>query len=171
MPHPGSAEAIISAMRERGLSLAVAESLTGGDVCARLIDIPGASEVVRGGVVAYSNEVKAHLLGVDRQELDTLGAVTESVAISMATGVKSAIEADRVADFGLATTGVAGPDPDPTTGQPAGLVFIAVSGPGGKVWTERLGLVGDRSQIRSASVSLALGLLERALELPPGGSL
>jgi len=157
-------------MRERGLSLAVAESLTGGDVCARLIDVPGASDVVRGGVVAYTNEVKAHLLGVDAQELDTLGAVTESVAVAMATGVKSSLEADRVADFGLSTTGVAGPDPDPTTGQPAGLVFLAVSGPDGKVWTERLGLVGDRAQIRSASVAFALGLLERALELPPRGT-
>jgi nicotinamide-nucleotide amidase len=171
MPHPGSASAVIAELRHRGHSIAVAESITGGDLCARLIDVPGASDVVLGGVVAYSTATKSHLLGVDAQELATMGPVTEAVAVAMATGVKSALEADSVSDFGVATTGVAGPDPDPATGQPAGLVFIAVSGPGGKVWTERLGLMGDRTQIRQATVALALGLLERALELPPSGQL
>ena len=153
-------------MRERGLSLAVAESLTGGDVCARLVDIPGASEVVRGGVVAYSNAVKARLLGVDAGELERDGAVTESVAVAMANGVKSALgPAATGADFGLATTGVAGPDPDPATGEPAGLVFLAVSGPNEKVWTKRLQLDGGRSEVRHASVLEALWLLERALDL------
>jgi nicotinamide-nucleotide amidase len=153
-------------MRERGLSLAVAESLTGGDVCARLIDIPGASAVVHGGVVAYSNAVKASLLGVDAHDLDSRGPVTESVAVAMAVGVKSALGVGAQADFGLATTGVAGPDPDPTTGEAAGLVFLAVSGPDDTVWTQRLELEGDRSEIRRASVAAALELVEQALDVP-----
>ena len=163
MPHPGSAQAVIAALAKRGQTLAVAESLTGGALAAHVVGVPGASEVFMGGVVAYRNEVKSHLLGVDRQELDTLGPVTEAVAIAMAQGVRTALGGSAEATFGVATTGVAGPDPDPQTGQPPGLVFIAVAGPDGQVWSERLGLVGDRSQIREATVALALGLVEDAL--------
>ena len=163
MPHPGSAPAVIAELFKRGQTLAVAESLTGGALAAALVEVPGASDVFRGGIVAYQNEVKSHLLGVDRQELDTLGPVTESVAIAMAQGARTALESGTESNFGVATTGVAGPDPDPQTGQPPGLVFIAVAGPEGQVWSERLGLVGDRSQIREATVALALGLLEDAL--------
>ena len=163
MPHPGSAQAVIAALAQRGDTLAVAESLTGGALAAAVVGVPGASDVFVGGVAAYQNEVKSHLLGVDRQELEALGPVTESVAIAMAQGVRTALQADGHATFGVATTGVAGPDPDPQTGQPPGLVFIAVAGPDGQVWSERLGLVGDRSQIREATVALALGLLEDAL--------
>lgn len=163
MPHPGSAQAVITELVKRGQTLAVAESLSGGALTAALVGVPGASAVLMGGVVAYQNEVKSHLLGVDSQELDTLGPVTESVAIAMAEGVRTALEGSAEATFGVATTGVAGPDPDPQTGQPPGLVFIAVAGPDGQVWSERLGLVGDRSQIREATVALALGLLEDAL--------
>ena len=163
MPHPGSAQAVISHLADRGHTLAVAESLTGGALASHLVAVAGASKVFVGGVVAYSNEVKSHLLGVDREELATLGPVTEPVAIAMARGVRTALEGSGEATYGVATTGVAGPDPDPQTGQPPGLVFIAVAGPGGKVWSERLGLVGDRSQIREATVALAVGLLEDAL--------
>ena len=163
MPHPGSAQAVITELADRGQTLAVAESLTGGALAAHLVAVPGASKVVVGGVVAYSNEVKCNLLGVDRQELATLGPVTEAVAIAMAQGVRTALESTGEATYGVATTGVAGPDPDPQTGQPPGLVFIAVAGPKGQVWSERLGLVGDRSQIREATVALAVGLLEDAL--------
>jgi nicotinamide-nucleotide amidase len=163
MPHPGSAQAVITELVKRGHTLAVAESLSGGALTAALVGVPGASAVLMGGVVAYQNEVKSHLLGVDSQDLDALGPVTESVAIAMAQGARTALEASAEATFGVATTGVAGPDPDPQTGQPPGLVFIAVAGSDGQVWSERLGLVGDRSQIREATVALALGLLEDAL--------
>lgn len=163
MPHPGSAQAVITELVKRGQTLAVAESLSGGALTAALVGVPGASAVLMGGVVAYQNEVKSHLLGVDSQELDALGPVTEAVAISMARGVRTALGTATEATFGVATTGVAGPDPDPQTGQPPGLVFIAVAGPDGQMWSERLGLVGDRSQIREATVALALGLLEDAL--------
>lgn len=166
MPHPGSAERVIRALTARGSTLAIAESLTGGDLCSRLIGIPGASRVIRGAIVAYQNEVKSYLLGVDAEKLSRTGAVTEEVAIQMAAGVRFGLE-DAVADFGVATTGVAGPDPDPDTGAPPGLVFIAVVGPGGEQWSERLGLLGDRQQIREASVQLALGLIEDALGLSP----
>jgi len=167
MPHPGSAQAVITELAHRGETLAVAESLTGGALASHLVAVAGASKVFVGGVVAYSNEVKSHLLGVDREELATLGPVTEPVAIAMARGVRTALEGSGEATYGVATTGVAGPDPDPQTGQSPGLVFIAVAGPGGKVWSERLGLVGDRSQIREATVALAVGLLEDALGISP----
>lgn len=161
-PQPGHAGPVIQALAARGESIAVAESLTGGALCSALVAIPGASAVVRGGVVAYQNSVKEHLLGVDAQELETLGAVTEQVALQMARGVRTALEWG-VADWGVATTGVAGPDPDPISGAPAGIVFLAVVGPDGRQWSERLGLVGAREDIRQASVAYALGLLERAL--------
>ena len=163
MPHPGSAQEVITELAHRGQTLAVAESLTGGALAAQIVSVPGASQVLMGAVVAYSNEVKSHLLGVDREELATLGPVTEPVAIAMAQGVRTALASSGEATYGVATTGVAGPDPDPQTGQPPGLVFIAVAGPDGKVWSERVGLVGDRSQIREATVALAVGLLEDAL--------
>jgi len=163
MPHPGSAQAVISHLADRGHTLAVAESLTGGALASHLVAVAGASKVFVGGVVAYSNEVKSHLLGVDREELATLGPVTEEVAIAMAQGVRTVLGSSGETTYGVATTGVAGPDPDPQTGQPPGLVFIAVAGPDGKVWSERVGLVGDRSQIREATVALAVGLLEDAL--------
>jgi len=163
MPHPGSAQAVISHLADRGHTLAVAESLTGGALASHLVAVAGASKVFVGGVVAYSNEVKSHLLGVDREELATLGPVTEPVAIAMAQGVRTALGSSGETTYGVATTGVAGPDPDPQTGQPPGLAFIAVAGPDGQVWSERLGLVGDRSQIREATVALAVGLLEDAL--------
>ena len=161
-PQPGHAGPVIQALAARGETIAVAESLTGGALCSALVAIPGASSVVRGAVVAYHNSVKQHLLGVDAQELSTLGPVTEQVALQMARGVRSALELGG-ADWGVATTGVAGPDPDPISEAPAGIVFIAVVGPDGRQWSERLGLVGAREDIRQASVAYALGLLERAL--------
>ncbi|MEV6741586.1 CinA family protein [Streptomyces sp. NPDC051104] len=144
----------------RGETLAVAESLTGGLVAAELTAVPGASAVFRGSVTAYATDLKRDLLGVDGTLLDTRGAVDPQVAGQMATGVRKALGAD----WGLATTGVAGPDPQ--DGQPVGTVFVAVAGPFEEVSDElggekvaSLRLNGDRAEIRMESVRSVLALL------------
>jgi nicotinamide-nucleotide amidase len=143
---------IIGLLTARGRTLAVAESLTGGLVCAALTAIPGASAVFRGGVVAYATEVKATLLSVPSDLLDRHGAVHPSVAAAMAEGARRRVGAA----VGAATTGVAGPEPQ--DGQPVGTVYIAVSSAGGTT-ARHLALSGDRQQIRLATVERCLGLL------------
>jgi nicotinamide-nucleotide amidase len=150
------ADAVIALLRELDLSVGTAESLTGGLVCGALTDVPGASTVVRGGVVAYASEVKADVLGVDRDLLAREGAVCEPVAAQLADGIRRVLGCA----VGVSTTGVAGPDP--ADGQPVGTVFVGVSGPRGLL-VERLALTGDRAEIRAASVLAVLTLLERAL--------
>jgi nicotinamide-nucleotide amidase len=151
------ADAVIALLRELDLSVGTAESLTGGLVCGALTDVPGASTVVRGGVVAYASEVKADVLGVDRDLLAREGAVCEPVAAQLADGIRRVLGCA----VGVSTTGVAGPDP--ADGQPVGTVFVGVSGPWG-ILVERLALTGGRAEIRAASVLAVLTLLERALE-------
>lgn len=149
-------ETVIALLRESGLTIAAAESLTGGLVCAELIDVPGASDVVRGGVVAYAPELKHTLLGVDDAYLLAHGTVDAGTAEQMAAGVRHSCGSD----LGVATTGVAGPDP--SEGNPAGTVYIACSDAGGTV-SERLSLSGSRQQIRAATVAAALDLVGRRL--------
>ena len=164
MPSKGDATWIVSELARRGHTLATAESLTGGLVAAHIVDVPGASKVFVGGVVSYHSDVKAHLLGVDQMELDTLGAVSEGVAIQMATGARGALLPRREVTWAISTTGVAGPEADPVGNQPPGLVIVAVCGPEGFVAVEKLGFVGEaRNQIRHLSADYALGLLERVL--------
>lgn len=119
------AVAIVSALRGRGQTVATAESLTGGLVGAAITSVPGASEVYRGGLIAYATELKHQLAGVPERTLAVDGPVAASTAAELARG------AGRVcaADWGLATTGVAGPDGQ--AGHPVGQVFVAVAGPGG----------------------------------------
>ncbi|MFD1827493.1 MULTISPECIES: CinA family protein [Mumia] len=158
MTAPAGADpaALIAELRRRTESLALAESLTGGALCARLVDVSGASDVVRGAVVAYAADLKATLLGVDGRLLEERGTVDPGVAEAMAQGVR-----DRLgATYGLATTGVAGPGP--AEGKPAGTVFVAVAWPGG-VRSLGLALDGDRGAVRSASVDGALALLATVL--------
>ncbi|HET7823670.1 MAG TPA: CinA family protein [Ornithinibacter sp.] len=150
------ADAVVTLLRELDLSVGTAESLTGGLVCGALTGVPGASTVVRGGVVAYVSEVKADVLGVDRDLLAREGAVCEPVAAQLADGIRRVLGCA----VGVSTTGVAGPDP--ADGQPVGTVFVGVSGPWG-ILVERLALTGDRAEIRAASVLAVLTLLERAL--------
>jgi nicotinamide-nucleotide amidase len=135
-----------------GHTVAVAESLTGGLVAAALTDIPGASASFRGGVVSYATDLKARLLGVDAGLLARHGAVYPQVAVGMAEGVRSRLGAS----FGLATTGVAGPDPQ--DGYSVGTVHIAVSAADDTV-VRTIALSGDRAQIRRLTVEHALGLL------------
>ncbi|RNL73013.1 CinA family protein [Streptomyces sp. I6] len=148
-----SAAGVLSLLAERGESLAVAESLTGGLVAAELTSVPGASRSFLGSVTAYASALKRDLLGVDEALLAAHGAVHPEVAAQMAVGVRARMEAG----WGIATTGVAGPDPQ--DGQPVGTVFVAVAGPGGTRKVARLRLNGDRSVIRRESVRGVLELL------------
>ena len=133
----------------RGATLAVAESLTGGGLGEALTRVPGASSTFRGGVIAYATELKSSLLGVDPALLARVGAVDPEVARRMARGVRDGLGAT----YGLATTGVAGPDPQ--DGHPPGEVYLALAGPGAVVFVA-LALVGDREQVRSEAVRRSL---------------
>ncbi|MEU3723044.1 CinA family protein [Streptomyces sp. NPDC031705] len=143
-------------LAERDQTLAVAESLTGGMVAAELTAVPGASRAFRGSVTAYATELKHRVLGVDAELLAAEGAVNAQVAEEMAVGVRRALGAA----WGIATTGVAGPDPQ--DGQPVGTVFIAVAGPAGRK-TARLRLNGSRTEIRRESARTVLELLSSEL--------
>jgi nicotinamide-nucleotide amidase len=142
---------VVAALIGRGLTLAVAESLTGGLVVAELVSVPGASAVVRGGVVAYATDLKHELLGVDADVLADGGPIQRAVAEQMAAGVRVRL----AADLGLATTGVAGPDPQ--DGHPPGEVWIAVATAAG-VRSVNLELGGDRDAVRRETVVAVLGL-------------
>jgi nicotinamide-nucleotide amidase len=149
---PGAgAQALVGALRDRSLTVAVAESLTGGMVAVALVDVPGASQVLRGGVVAYATDLKASLLGVDTQLLAERGAVDAEVAVAMARGVSERLGAD----VGIATTGVAGPGGQ--DGHPPGTVHVAVCGPAGAE-VRSAHFAGDRDAVRRAAVALALDL-------------
>lgn len=139
-------------LRARQQTVAVAESLTGGLLGAALTAIPGASEVFRGGVIAYATDLKTALLGVPEALLAARGAVDPEVAVAMAEGVRQRLGASA----GAATTGVAGPDP--AGGKPPGTVHIAVSA-GGALVTRQLALPGDRDGVRAGTVRAALRLL------------
>jgi PncC family amidohydrolase len=143
---------VISMLRAARQTVAAAESLTGGLVAAALTSVPGASEAVRGGVVSYATDLKATLLGVPQAMLDAHGAVYAGVAAAMADGVRQRLGAT----FGVATTGVAGPDP--ADGQPVGTVHIAVSAHDDTV-VRTLALDGDRDRIRRLTVERSLALL------------
>ena len=126
-------------------------------MCAALTSVPGASAVVRGGVVAYATDVKSGVLGVDGDLLAREGAVCAPVATWLAEGVRRVL----ACEVGVSTTGVAGPDP--ADGRPVGTVFVAASGPWG-ILVEEHALTGDREEIRRASVDAALRLLRRGLQ-------
>jgi len=148
-----SAEGVVNLLKARRLTVATAESLTGGLLCGALTDVPGASAVVRGAVVAYATDVKERVLGVSADVLTRPGgAVQGEVASQMAVGVCRVL-GSRV---GVATTGVAGPEPQ--DGQPVGTVFVAVAVEG-SVEVRQLALDGSRSEIRAATVAGALALM------------
>jgi nicotinamide-nucleotide amidase len=150
------AKCIVELLSARGESVGVAESLTGGLVAAALTSVPGASVVVRGGIVAYAADLKAALLGVPADLLARHGPVDPEVAAAMAAGVRARLGAS----YGVSTTGVAGPGP--ANGKSAGTVFIAVDGPSGLA-TRGLRLAGDRAQVRIETVRSVLALLVGAL--------
>ena len=147
---------LVGLLHEHGQTLATAESLTGGGVGAAVTSVPGASEVYLGGVIAYATDLKRTHLGVSDATVRDPGVVSAECALEMARGV-----VDRTgADWGLSTTGVAGPDPQ--EGQPVGLVFIGVVGPQGVV-VERHHFDGDRDEVRRQAVERALDQVLRLL--------
>jgi nicotinamide-nucleotide amidase len=150
-------EIVLDLCRQRGLTLATAESCTGGLIGARLTEVAGASDVFLGGVIAYSNEVKEKQLGVPGELLRKHGAVSAEVGAAMAAGARGALGAD----FAVADTGIAGPGGG-TPEKPVGLVFLAVDGPAGAT-TMRLQLPGDRETVRARATALALHALRREL--------
>lgn len=161
----GAAALVVAELTRRGSTVAVAESLTGGLLAAEIVSVPGASAVFRGGVVAYDTAIKHSVLGVDATLLAERGAVDISVAQQMADRVRSVLAvAGRSADYGLATTGVAGPDPQ--DGKLPGTVFIALAS-GAGVTVSRLHLSGDRAAIRATTVQAALALLAHELGVTP----
>lgn len=161
MSDPGALDAqpVVAGLVAAGLTVATAESLTGGLLCATLVDVPGASAVVRGGVVAYATELKADVLGVDADALVRTGPVDGTVAEQMARGARRVLRAD----VGLSTTGVAGPGP--ADGFPAGTVFVGIAAdavPGGARHV-RLHVPGDRPQVRRGTVEAVLAELSALL--------
>jgi nicotinamide-nucleotide amidase len=147
-----SAAAAVRALAGRRETLAVAESLTGGLLAATIVEIPGVSAVFRGGLVVYATDLKHALAGVPEALLADRGPVDPDVARALAEGARSRC----AADWGLATTGVAGPEPQ--GGRPVGLVYIAVAGPGRAVVRE-LRLSGSRDDVRTETVNSVLSLL------------
>jgi nicotinamide-nucleotide amidase len=142
---------------ERRQTVAIAESLTGGRVTARLVNVPGASSWVRGGVVAYTDDAKRSLAGVGAEVLAARGAVSRETAVAMAEGIRARLGAD----WGVATTGYAGPEGGPD-GRPPGTVILAIAGPAGTRAREWL-LPGDRDLVRTRTAQMALDALRRAI--------
>jgi nicotinamide-nucleotide amidase len=155
-----AAAAAVHRLVERKETLATAESLTGGLVASTVVEIPGVSAVYRGGMVVYATELKHLLAGVPEDLLGERGPVDADVAVALAEGARTRC----VADWGVATTGVAGPDPQ--DGKPVGLVYVAVAGPYGSTVRE-LKLDGNRAVVRSESVTSVLGLLADCLRDAP----
>ena len=151
------AEIVLDQCRSRGLTLATAESCTGGMVAERLTAIPGSSDVFRGAVVAYANDVKAAELGVSEEVLERHGAVSAETAAAMAAGVRGRLGAD----VGVSVTGIAGPGGG-TPEKPVGLVFLHASGPGGDLALD-LDIPGGRESVRTRSTAAALHLVRRLL--------
>ncbi len=150
-------ELVLEGCRERGLTLGVAESCTGGLLAARLTSVPGASDVFRGGLVAYANDVKAAELGVPEELLAEHGAVSAEVAAAMASGAQERLGAD----VAVAVTGVAGPGGG-TPEKPVGLVHLHAESPAGSLALE-LVLPGGRAAVRSRATAAALHLVRTLL--------
>jgi nicotinamide-nucleotide amidase len=157
---PGLAASILDELARRGETLASAESLTGGMVAQLLTDVPGASASYVGGVISYATRLKGTLAGVNVTTLAQLGPVAERTAAEMARGVAERCDAD----WGVATTGVAGPETQ--DGHPVGQVFVAVSHRAdGVMRVKELALQGERAMIRKLAAAAALALLADALGL------
>ena len=151
------AAAVVNALRAAGKTVACAESLTGGMLASRLVDVPGASSVLGEAYVTYSNEAKMRLLGVSKDTLRQFGAVSAQCAREMAEGARRA----SGADFALSTTGIAGPDGG-TPEKPVGLVYVGVASANG-CEAQELHLRGERDWIRELTCVNALNALRLTL--------
>ena len=156
MTNPLASEAV-RLLSERGLTLSTAESCTGGGIGAALTSVPGSSQVYLGGIISYTNAVKEMLLGVPRELLDSVGAVSAPVAEAMAKGARAVTGSD----FALSVTGLAGPGGD-EFGNPVGTVFLGCAF-GESVFSREFHFPGDRERVRQAAVEEALRLVIQEL--------
>ena len=148
---------IVPLLKEKGLTLGTAESCTGGWIAKRMTDIPGASQVLKGGIVAYTNEVKQNLLNVSPVILEHCGAVSAETAAAMAVGARAALHAD----LAVSATGLAGPETD-EFGREGGTVFLALTD-GRRTWTKETHRGTDRNRVRMMTVHTALDMVRRYL--------
>jgi nicotinamide-nucleotide amidase len=153
------------ALLDAGVTVATAESCTGGLIGKRLSDHPGSSRYFLGSVVAYDNRIKQEVLGVPRELLETHGAVSEPVAAAMASGVRQLLGAD----FALSVTGIAGPDGG-TEEKPVGLVYLGLASRGGDVRVEKHSFWGNRENVRGTATIRALEMLRRELNHGAGSA-
>ncbi|MEV4396154.1 CinA family protein [Nonomuraea sp. NPDC049607] len=153
---------VLALLVRQEATVAVAESLTGGLIGAAFTSVPGASKAFRGGVISYATDLKHDLLGVPDELLRREGAVHPEVAAAMARGVARVCGAG----YGLAVTGVAGPEPQ--DGKPVGRVYAAVHGPGGENSVRELTFEGSRERIRVRTVHEAVDLLAGVLKANKG---
>lgn len=151
-------EVCLNLLKEKGLTLGTAESCTGGLIAKLITDLPGASAVLKGGVVSYTNEVKAGILGVPQEMLEEYGAVSPQVAEAMARGARKVLGCD----IALSATGVAGPDPD-DRGNPVGLVYLGLACGEDCIVQEYHAGKGDRDRVRRLSAGTALDMVRRYL--------
>lgn len=147
------ARTVVEHLAKKGLTVATAESCTGGMVASTIISVPGSSAVIGSSFVTYSNEAKTLILGVPEADITACGAVSEVVARKMAQGVRHV----SAADVGVAATGIAGPEGG-TDGKPVGLVYIAVATPG-RIICKRLLLSGGRNKVRKKTTKEILKLI------------
>jgi nicotinamide-nucleotide amidase len=145
------ASSLIKKLEEKNLTIAVAESLTGGLVAASLTEIPGASKVFKGSITAYADEIKQNVLNVNKETILKFTSISEQVALEMAINVRTIMKSD----IGISTTGVAGPEK--SAGFAPGLVFVAIS-IGDHNMCQKLEITGDRSKIRNQTVHEILQL-------------
>ncbi len=148
------AEEIGELLRSKGLSIAVAESCTGGKLGDMITEASGSSDYFLGGIVSYGNQAKLELLGVDKSTLDSKGAVSEEVALQMAAGVRRKLHSD----IGVGITGIAGPTGGTIT-KPVGLVYIAVSSDKDAVCVKNM-FTGARAGVKTQSAVKALEMVK-----------
>ena len=154
---PSIEAAVFQLLKEKGLTFGCAESCTGGLIAKRMTDLSGVSAVFRGGVVSYATQVKHTVLGVEQALLEQYGAVSEPVARGMAEGARRVLGCD----IAVASTGVAGPDPD-ERGNPVGLVYLALAAPDG-TWVRKIQQGMGRERVRHVAASHAFDLARRYL--------
>ena len=151
-------QAVCTALIRRGITLATAESCTGGLIAAHVTDVPGVSAVFKGGIVCYTNAVKHSAVGVPEELLECCGAVSDEVCRALCEGVRLRLNAD----LGVSVTGVAGPDPD-DRGNPVGLIYVGLSD-GACTEVRTLHLTGSRTENRQSACAAALELVQAYLE-------
>ena len=147
---------ILTILRQRGESICVAESLTGGGLAEALTSLPGSSEVFKGSITAYQSQIKSSLLKVPAELISEFGVVSEEVAAAMAGGAKELMDST----WSISTTGVAGPGP--SDGVAAGTVWVAIDGPISQ--TLQLELSGTREIVRNATIAGAIAAFARILK-------